>query len=214
MTALWTGTAIAAATGGVLSGDFVATGVTFDSREVGAGDLFIAMQGEAMDGHRFVPQAIANGAAGLIVSRAVDAPHVLVPDPNAALVALAAAARERSSALRIGVTGSVGKTGVKEAIRASLERFAPGAVHASVKSYNNHTGVPLSLARMPADSRFGIFEMGMNHAGEIAALTAVVSGSTPAVRICFYPRLQISDETHWCALSTAEPCDGMTSHSS
>ncbi len=72
-------------------------------------------------------------------------------------------------ALRIGVTGSVGKTGVKEAIRASLERFAPGAVHASVKSYNNHTGVPLSLARMPADSRFGIFEMGMNHAGEIAA---------------------------------------------
>ncbi len=180
MTALWTGTAIAAATGGVLSGDFVATGVTFDSREVGAGDLFIAMQGEAMDGHRFVPQAIANGAAGLIVSRAVDAPHVLVPDPNAALVALAAAARERSSALRIGVTGSVGKTGVKEAIRASLERFAPGAVHASVKSYNNHTGVPLSLARMPADSRFGIFEMGMNHAGEIAALTQQVR---PAIAV-------------------------------
>ena len=157
MTALWTGTAIAAATGGALCGDFVASGVTFDSREVSARDLFIAMQGEAMDGHRFVPQAIANGAAGLIVSRAVDAPHVLVPDPNAALVALGRAARERSSALRIGVTGSVGKTGVKEAIRAALERFDPGAVHASVKSYNNHTGVPLSLARMPADSRFGFF---------------------------------------------------------
>ena len=180
MTALWAGTAIAAATGGALHGDFVATGVTFDSREVGAGDLFIAMQGEAMDGHRFVPQAIANGAAGLIVSRAVDAPHVLVADPNAALVALGVAARERSSALRIGVTGSVGKTGVKEAIRASLERFAPGAVHASVKSYNNHTGVPLSLARMPADSRFGIFEMGMNHAGEIAALTQQVR---PAIAV-------------------------------
>jgi UDP-N-acetylmuramoyl-tripeptide--D-alanyl-D-alanine ligase len=180
MTALWTGTAIAAATGGVLHGDFVATGVTFDSREVGPGDLFIAMQGEAMDGHRFVPQAIANEAAGLLVSRAVDAPHVLVPDPNAALVALAAAARERSSALRIGVTGSVGKTGVKEAIRASLERFTPGAVHASVKSYNNHTGVPLSLARMPAGSRFAVFEMGMNHAGEIAALTQQVR---PAIAV-------------------------------
>ena len=180
MTALWTGTAIAAATGGALCGDFVASGVTFDSREVSARDLFIAMQGEAMDGHRFVPQAIANGAAGLIVSRAVDAPHVLVPDPNAALVALGRAARERSSALRIGVTGSVGKTGVKEAIRAALERFDPGAVHASVKSYNNHTGVPLSLARMPADSRFGVFEMGMNHAGEIAALAQQVR---PAIAV-------------------------------
>ena len=174
MTALWTSAAIASATGGVAHGDFTATGVTFDSREVGPGDLFIAMQGEAMDGHRFVPQAIAAGAAGLIVSQPVEAPHVRVADTTAALVALAAAARDRSAALRIGVTGSVGKTGIKEAIKASLERFAPGAVHASVKSYNNHTGVPLSLARMPAASRFGIFEMGMNHAGEIAALTQQV----------------------------------------
>ena len=174
MTALWTSAAIASATGGVAHGDFTATGVTFDSREVGPGDLFIAMQGEAMDGHRFVPQAIAAGAAGLVVSQPVEAPHVLVVDTTAALVALAAAARDRSAALRIGVTGSVGKTGIKEAIKASLERFAPGAVHASVKSYNNHTGVPLSLARMPAASRFGIFEMGMNHAGEIAALTQQV----------------------------------------
>jgi UDP-N-acetylmuramoyl-tripeptide--D-alanyl-D-alanine ligase len=116
----------------------------------------------------------------LLVSQPVAAPHVLVPDPNAALSALAAAARDRSTALRIGVTGSVGKTGVKEAIRASLERFAPGAVHASVKSYNNHTGVPLSLARMPATSRFGIFEMGMNHAGEIAGLTQQVR---PAIAV-------------------------------
>ena len=180
MTVLWTGAAIAAATGGLLHGDFAATGVTFDSREVDAGDLFVAMQGEAMDGHRFVPQAIERGAAGLIVNQAVAAPHVLVPDPNAALSALAAAARDRSTALRIGVTGSVGKTGVKEAIRTALERFAPGVVHASVKSYNNPTGVPLSLARMPADSRFGIFEMGMNHSGEIAALTQAVR---PAIAV-------------------------------
>jgi UDP-N-acetylmuramoyl-tripeptide--D-alanyl-D-alanine ligase len=92
----------------------------------------------------------------------------------AALEALAGAARDRSAAVRIGVTGSVGKTGVKEALKSALARYAPGAVHASVKSYNNHTGVPLSLARMPAASRFGVFEMGMNHSGELAALTQLV----------------------------------------
>ena len=171
---LWTAAEIAAATGGTVRGNFTASNVAFDSREIIGGELFVAMTGAAMDGHCFVPQAIARGAAGLLVSQPVDAPHVLVPDPNAALTALAIAARDRSAAMRIGVTGSVGKTGVKEAIKASLARFAPDAVHASVKSYNNHTGVPLSLARMPRDSRFGIFEMGMNHAGEIAALTQLV----------------------------------------
>ena len=174
MTRLWTSDAIAAATGGTASAAFAADGVTFDSREVIGGELFVAMPGAATDGHRFVDQAIARGAAGLLVQQPVAAPHVLVADTAAALTALAVAARERSSALRIGVTGSVGKTGVKEAIRASLARFAPDAVHASVKSYNNHTGVPLSLARMPAASRFGVFEMGMNHAGELSALTELV----------------------------------------
>lgn len=171
---LWTSAEIAAACGGAAQGEFAADGVTFDSREVVAGDLFIALKGEATDGHRFVDKAKANGAAGMLVSDAVDAPHVRVADTMAALNALGAAARDRSRALRIGVTGSVGKTGVKEAIKAALSRFAPDAVHASVKSYNNHTGVPLSLARMPAASRFGVFEMGMNHAGELAALTQLV----------------------------------------
>ena len=171
---LWTSAAIAAATGGIASGDFTCDGVSFDSREVIGGELFVAMPGEATDGHRFVPQALARGAAGLLVSQPVAAPHVLVPDTAAALVALGAAARDRSAALRIGVTGSVGKTGTKEALRLALARFAPDAVHASVKSYNNHPGVPLSLARMPEASRFGVFEMGMNHAGELAALTAQV----------------------------------------
>jgi UDP-N-acetylmuramoyl-tripeptide--D-alanyl-D-alanine ligase len=174
MTPLWTAAEIAAATGGTVHGDFSANNVTFDSREVIGGELFVAMRGEAMDGHSFVPQAIQRGAAGHLVSQPVDAPHVRVADTNAALGALAAAARDRTPALRIGVTGSVGKTGVKEALRAALTRFAPDAVHASVKSYNNHTGVPLSLARMPREARFGVFEMGMNHAGEIAALTAQV----------------------------------------
>ncbi|MEY2882633.1 MAG: hypothetical protein RL490_357 [Pseudomonadota bacterium] len=174
MTALWTAADIAAATGGTLHGDFRAEGVSFDSREIIGGELFVAMQGEAMDGHRFVPQAVARGAAGLLVTQAVDAPHVRVADTSAALTALAIAARDRAPALRIGVTGSVGKTGVKEALRLALGRYAPDRVHASVKSYNNHTGVPLSLARMPRDSRFGVFEMGMNHAGELAALTRLV----------------------------------------
>jgi UDP-N-acetylmuramoyl-tripeptide--D-alanyl-D-alanine ligase len=174
MTPLWTAAEIAAATGGVCNGDFTANNVAFDSREIIGGELFVAMPGEATDGHRFVPQAVARGAAGLLVSEAVDYPHVRVPDTLAALAALAAAARDRAPALRIGVTGSVGKTGVKEAIRLALERFAPGEVHWSVKSYNNHTGVPLSLARMPRDTRFGVFEMGMNHAGELTALSALV----------------------------------------
>lgn len=171
---LWSSAAIAAACGGTAHGEFAADGVTFDSREVVQGDLFVALKGEATDGHRFAATALERGAAGLLVSEAVDAPHVHVADTMAALSALAAAARDRSNALRIGVTGSVGKTGVKEALKAALTRFAPDAVHASVKSYNNHTGVPLSLARMPADARFGVFEMGMNHSGELAELTQLV----------------------------------------
>ncbi len=171
---LWTSVDIAAACGGTEQGAFTCDGVSFDSREVMPGDLFIALTGEATDGHRFVDAAQARGAAGMLVSQPVPGPHVRVADTMAALNTLGAAARNRSGALRIGVTGSVGKTGVKEALKAALSRFAPDAVHASVKSYNNHTGVPLSLARMPAASRFGVFEMGMNHAGELAALTQLV----------------------------------------
>ena len=171
---LWTSAAIAEACHGAAAGDFTADGVTFDSREVVAGDLFIALKGEATDGHRFIGKALERGAAGLLVSEAVDAAHIRVADTMVALNALGAAARDRSRATRIGVTGSVGKTGVKEALKAALSRFAPDAVHASVKSYNNHTGVPLSLARMPAASRFGVFEMGMNHSGELAELTQLV----------------------------------------
>ncbi|HSM54234.1 MAG TPA: UDP-N-acetylmuramoyl-tripeptide--D-alanyl-D-alanine ligase [Erythrobacter sp.] len=172
--ALWSSDEIAAATGGVVSHDFQASGVEMDSRDVRRGDLFVALSGEAMDGHRFLPQAFANGAVAAIVDRPVDYPHVLVKDTTAALHALAAAARDRAQAVRIGVTGSVGKTGVKEAIFLALDRASRGAAHRSVRSYNNHVGVPLTLARMPARSRFGVFEMGMNHAGEIRALTAHV----------------------------------------
>jgi len=176
--ALWSAAEIADATGGTASAEFQAAGVEIDSRDVVSGDLFFALRGESTDGHRFLDKAFANGAAAAVVDRPIPQPHVLVPDTNAALEALAAAARRRawqsSGARVIGVTGSVGKTGVKEAIFAALQRHCEGAAHRSVRSYNNHVGVPLSLARMPESSRYGVFEMGMNHAGEIAGLTAQV----------------------------------------
>ena len=174
MTALWTSAEIEAATGGRASAPFAATGVTFDSREVTSGDLFVAMPGSVADGHDYVAGAFASGAAGALVSRPVDGPHVLVGDVAKALTDLAIASRARTSATVLGVTGSVGKTSTKEALFAALDRFARGKVHRSVKSYNNHPGVPLSLARMPRDCEFAILEMGMNHAGEIAALTRLV----------------------------------------
>lgn len=174
MTVLWTSEEIAAATGGTASAPFEVTGVTFDSREVGPGDLFVAMPGTVHDGHQFIGGAFAAGAAGAIVSRPVGGPHVLVEDTFAALRALGRASRERSRATIFGVTGSVGKTSTKEALCAALDRNRPGRVHRSVKSYNNHTGVPLSLARMPRDAEFAVLEMGMNNRGEIAALTRQV----------------------------------------
>ena len=171
---LWTSHEIANATGGAASREFEASGVTFDSREVGPGDLFLALSGEATDGHRFLDQAFASGAAGAVVSSQTPHPHVLVPDTMAALNALGTASRARMDGVVIGVTGSAGKTGTKEALFAALDRCEPGYAHRSVKSYNNHTGVPLSLARMPRNARFGVFEMGMNHAGELAKLTQMV----------------------------------------
>ena len=171
---LWTSVAIAEATGGEASSAFTATGVAFDSREIGPGDLFIALKGEHSDGHLHVEQAFASGASGAIVSQPVDGPHILVSDTARALDALAIASRARTDAKIIGVTGSVGKTGTKEALFAALSRCSFGKAHRSVKSYNNHVGVPLSLSRMPQDTQYGIFEMGMNHAHELAALTQLV----------------------------------------
>ncbi len=175
MTPLWTAAEIARACGGEARGDFAVSGITFDSREVGPGDLFIALRGERTDGHLFAASARESGAAGLLVSDPqVPGPAVLVPDTMKALEDLAAAARARTDARIIGVTGSVGKTSTKEALFAALDRMAPGRTHRSVKSYNNHTGVPLSLARMKRESRFAVLEMGMNHAGELSALTRLV----------------------------------------
>jgi UDP-N-acetylmuramoyl-tripeptide--D-alanyl-D-alanine ligase len=200
MSALWTSDEIAAAVGGTASAAFEVNGVAFDSREIGAGDLFIALKGEATDGHRFVAQAFASGATGAIVSEPVEGPHVLVDDSTAALNDLGRAARARSEAWIVGVTGSVGKTGTKEALYAALDRSARGRAHRSVKSYNNHTGVPLSLARMSREARYGVFEMGMNHKGELAQLTrlarphvAIVTAIAPAHREFFASDEEIAD---------------------
>jgi UDP-N-acetylmuramoyl-tripeptide--D-alanyl-D-alanine ligase len=200
MSSLWTGREIAEATSGALHGDFEASGVAFDSREIGPGDLFIAMKGEAADGHKFVDKAFAAGAAGALVGEAIAHPHVRVADTIQALNDLGRASRARSAARIIGVTGSVGKTGTKEALYAALDRAAPGRAHRSVKSYNNHTGVPLSLARMDREARFGVFEMGMNHKGELAALTrlvrphvAIVTAIAPAHREFFASDADIAD---------------------
>jgi UDP-N-acetylmuramoyl-tripeptide--D-alanyl-D-alanine ligase len=175
VTALWTSDEIVAATGGTLHGEpFEVSGVTFDSREVEHGWLFVAMPGTVADGHDYVARAFAAGAAGALVSKPVEGPHILVADVPKALTDLAIASRNRCGGTIVGVTGSVGKTSSKEALYVALGRYARGRVHRSVKSYNNHTGVPLSLARMPRDSEFAVLEMGMNAKGEIAALTRLV----------------------------------------
>ncbi|MBN8830114.1 MAG: UDP-N-acetylmuramoyl-tripeptide--D-alanyl-D-alanine ligase [Sphingomonadales bacterium] len=174
MTALWTSDAIAEAIGGKASHRFEVTGVAFDSREVTPGDLFVALKGEHADGHDYIPKALAAGAGGLIVDHPVNGPYVQVADTGRGLEDLGRAARRRTEAKIIGVTGSAGKTGTKEALYRAFDRMSFGAAHRSLKSYNNHVGVPLSLARMPSETLFGVFEMGMNHEGELRALTRMV----------------------------------------
>ena len=207
--ALWDAVEIARAVRGVAVGQFQVSGVEIDSREVMPGDLFFALKGEAMDGHKFVAMAFAKGAAAVVVERPVDGPHVLVDDTAAALELLAKAARRRTSAQIIGVTGSVGKTGVKEAIFAALDRSSRGQAHRSVKSYNNHVGVPLSLARMPARSKFGVFEMGMNHVGEIAALTRQVRPNVAVITTIAPAHIEMLGSEEAIADAKAEIFEGL-----
>jgi UDP-N-acetylmuramoyl-tripeptide--D-alanyl-D-alanine ligase len=174
---LWTSAAAARATGGRNTHAWSATGVAIDSRQVARGDLFVALAGPRFDGHSFVGDAFRSGAAATAVSRppqgiAGDAPLLIVPDTLAALTALALAARKRTKAKIIAVTGSVGKTGTKEALKIALSAQGPTA--ASAGNLNNQIGVPLSLARLPKDAAFGVFELGMNRPGEIAALSRLV----------------------------------------
>lgn len=173
MTALWTADEAAAATGGRAQGDWTASGVSIDTRSIAPGDLFVALQA-ARDGHDFVAQALEKGAAAALVSRipegvAPDAPLLIVDDVLRGLEALGRAGRARTTGRVIAITGSVGKTSTKEMARVALA--GQGVIHAAEASYNNHWGVPLTLARMPADTDFAIIEIGMNHPGEIAPLS-------------------------------------------
>jgi len=176
MSALWTSAEVARALSPIaMSAPFEAIGVAFDSRAVGKGDLFFALPGETTDGHGFVADALARGAAAAVVSREVQGADrlVRVTDTMKALVALGHAGRARSQARIASVTGSVGKTSTKDALRTMLS--AEAKTEASAASYNNHVGVPISLARLPADARYGVFEIGMNHPGEIEPLARQVA---------------------------------------
>ncbi len=177
--ALWGCSEVLAATGGRLAGQpqDAFDGVSIDSRTVAPGDVFVAIRGERLDGHDFVTAALSAGAGLAVVSRPTPAmreagPLLIVDDPLETLRQLGRAARSRSGAVVIAITGSVGKTGTKEALRRVLAE--QGETHASAASFNNHWGVPLSLARLRRSARFAVFELGMNHAGEITPLTAMV----------------------------------------
>ncbi|MGH6976568.1 MAG: UDP-N-acetylmuramoylalanyl-D-glutamyl-2,6-diaminopimelate--D-alanyl-D-alanine ligase, partial [Stellaceae bacterium] len=197
MSVLWTATDAAAATGGTNTGAWSAQGVSIDSRSLLPGDLFVALKGPKYDAHEFVAPAIAKGAAAAMVAKTMTGaakPLLVVADTQRGLEDLGRIARTRTVAKVIGVTGSVGKTGTKEALRHALER--QGATHASAGSLNNQWGVPLSLARMPRETVYGVFEMGMNHPGEIDALTrlvrpdvAVITTVEPA-HLGFFPSVE------------------------
>jgi UDP-N-acetylmuramoyl-tripeptide--D-alanyl-D-alanine ligase len=196
--ALWTAVEIAAATGGRAAGDWSVSGVSIDSRTVQPGELFVALRGPNHDGHDFVPDALARGAAALVDrprSGVSDtAPLVVVDDTMTALTALGRAARARSTARIAALTGSVGKTGTKEALRLALSAQAPS--HASAASHNNHWGVPLSLARAPRGTAYAVYELGMNAPGEIAALTRLVRPhvamitAIEAAHLGFFPSIE------------------------
>ncbi len=208
---LWTAQQAALATGGQAVGDWAVTGVSIDTRTLQTGDLFVALKA-ARDGHDFVADALAAGAGAALVSRVPDgvddtAPLLIVPDVQAALEDLGRAARARAKAKVIAVTGSVGKTSTKEMLRHMLG--ACGKTHASVASYNNHWGVPLTLARMPADTEFAVIEIGMNHPGEIAPLAKMAAPDVAMVTTVAEVHLEAFDDINGIALEKASIIDGL-----
>ncbi|MGB1331193.1 MAG: UDP-N-acetylmuramoyl-tripeptide--D-alanyl-D-alanine ligase [Paracoccaceae bacterium] len=208
---LWSAQQAALATGGRAVGGWAVTGVSIDTRTLQTGDLFVALKA-ARDGHDFVADALAAGAGAALVSRVPDgvddtAPLLIVPDVQTALEDLGRAARARTEAKVIGVTGSVGKTSTKEMLRHMLG--ACGKTHASVASYNNHWGVPLTLARMPADTEFAVIEIGMNHPDEIAPLAKMAAPDVAMVTTVAEVHLEAFDDINGIALEKASIIDGL-----
>jgi UDP-N-acetylmuramoyl-tripeptide--D-alanyl-D-alanine ligase len=209
---LWTSASAATATGGQATAEWVAQGVSIDSRAVEKDDLFVAIDGPNFDGHDFVSGAMEAGAAAAIISRHPEslsktAPLLVVANTMDALRALAVAARTRTTARIIAVTGSVGKTGTKDSLYTALAQ--QGVTSASVKSFNNHWGVPLSLARMPADGDFGIFEVGMNHSGEIAPLSRMIRPHVAVITTVEAAHIEFFDSIEAIADAKAEIFVGM-----
>src|SRR5579871_6471761 len=206
---LWTSAQIADATHGEAVGPpFAATGISIDTRTLEPGDLFVALAG-VRDGHEFVDQALAKGAAGVLVSRPTPGPGVRVGDVQSALERLGLAGRERARGVRRGaVTGSVGKTSLTQAIAAGLAKAGPS--HSSVKSYNNHIGVPLTLARMPRGAERAVFEIGMNHAGEITPLVRMVEPRAVVITTVGQAHIEaFADGEAGVARAKAEIFDGL-----
>ena len=212
MTPLWTSAAASAATGGYAQGVWQADGIAIDSRSARIGDLFVALPGSRVDGHDYVASVLAaDAAAALVNHRPADvadtASLLLVDDVLAALGRLAAAARDRARPRTVAVTGSVGKTGSKDALAQALAAF--GAVHASAGNLNNHIGVPLSLARMPAGSDYAVFEIGMNHAGEIGPLSRLVRPEVALITTVAPAHIGFFDTERDIALAKAEIFEGL-----
>ncbi|SEW09944.1 UDP-N-acetylmuramoyl-tripeptide--D-alanyl-D-alanine ligase [Aliiroseovarius sediminilitoris] len=193
---LWRAEDAANATGGKARGNWLVDGVSIDTRTLQPGDLFVALK-DVRDGHDFVAQALEKGAGAAMISRipdgvAPDAPLLIVHDVLAALVALGRAGRARTDARVVAVTGSVGKTSTKEMLRAVLS--AQGRTHAAEASYNNHWGVPLTLARMPKDTEFAVIEIGMNHPGEIGPLSRLTRPHVAMVTTVAAAHLEAFDD--------------------
>lgn len=212
---LFTVAEIVAATGGQASeltaGEI--SSISIDSRDLEPGALFVAITGDRFDGHDFVRAAIENGAAAALVSteRATELsglPLIVVPDALKGLEALARAARARNKGKIIAVTGSVGKTSTKEVIKAVLSQV--GKTHAAVRSFNNHWGVPLTLARLPEDAEFGVFEIGMSHAGEIMPLVDMVSPEIAVITSIAPAHLEFLGSMEAIAAAKAEIFSGLT----
>ena len=208
---LWTASEAAAATGGTAQGNWAVTGVSIDTRTIVPGDLFVALTA-ARDGHDFVAQALDAGAGAAMVSRipdgvSGDAPLLLVDDVQTALEALGKASRARTNARVVAITGSVGKTSTKEMIALMLSE--QGKTHASVASYNNHWGVPLTLARMPRDTEYAVIEIGMNHPGEIAPLAKMANPHVAMITTVGSAHLENFDNEMGIALEKASILEGL-----
>jgi UDP-N-acetylmuramoyl-tripeptide--D-alanyl-D-alanine ligase len=209
---LWTSAEIAAAVNGRPGKRFAADGVSIDSRKIAQGDLFVALHGPNFDGNDFVESALTAGAAGALVDRlpagmVADRPVVVVEDTLQGLQDLGGAARARTPAKFVAVTGSVGKTSTKEALKAALEPF--GRTYASVGNLNNHWGAPLSLARMPRETEYGVFELGMNHAGEITPLSKLVQPQVAIITTVEAVHIEFFASVAEIADAKAEIMDGM-----